>query len=67
MSRPVMSLSLSPGQTPKTVPTVKSVSTIELPSRGSKATEKPSPLQSTGSGISSLQAYLHACYIFNLI
>jgi hypothetical protein len=43
------------------VPTVKLVSTMEEPSRGSKATEKPSPSMSTGSGTSSLHAYLHTC------
>ena len=42
-SRPVIPVSLSPGQTPKMVPTVKLVSTMEEPSRGSKATEKPEP------------------------
>ena len=41
--------------------TVKLVSTMEEPSRGSKATEKPSPSRSTGSGTSSLHAYLHTC------
>ena len=56
-SRPVMPVSLSPGQTPKMVPTVKLVSTMEEPSRGSKATEKPDPCRSTGSGTSSLHAY----------
>jgi len=55
-SRPVTPVSLSPGQTPKMVPTVKFVSTIEEPSRGSKATENPDPWRSTGSGTSSLQA-----------
>jgi hypothetical protein len=40
---------------------VKLVSTMEEPSRGSKATEKPSPSMSTGSGTSSLHAYLHTC------
>ena len=39
ISDPLMPLSLDPGQTPKTVPTVKFVSTMELPSRGSNATE----------------------------
>lgn len=40
---------------------MKLVSTMEEPSRGSKATEKPSPSMSTGSGTSSLHAYLHTC------
>ena len=44
-SLPVMPLSLSPGHTPKMVPTEKLVSTMELPSRGSKATLKPLPAQ----------------------
>jgi hypothetical protein len=38
-SRPVMPVSLSPGHTPKIVPTEKLVSTIDDPSRGSKATQ----------------------------
>lgn len=44
-SRPVTPTSLSPGQTPKIVPTVKLVSTMEEPSKGSKATLKPSPAE----------------------
>ncbi len=40
---------------------MKLVSTMEEPSRGSKATEKPSPPMSTGSGTSSEHAYLHTC------
>ena len=40
---------------------MKFVSTMEEPSRGSNATEKPSPSMSTGSGTSSLHAYLHTC------
>lgn len=42
-SRPVTPIKLSPGHTPKMVPTVKLVSTMEDPSRGSKATLNPSP------------------------
>ena len=42
-SRPVTPTSLSPGHTPKMVPTVKLVSTMEEPSKGSKATLNPSP------------------------
>mmetsp|Transcript_5376 Transcript_5376/g.16225 ORF Transcript_5376/g.16225 Transcript_5376/m.16225 type:complete len:224 (-) Transcript_5376:48-719(-) len=55
-SLPVTFVSSPPGQTPKIVPTEKLVSTIEEPSRGSKATEKPSPPIWSGSGTSSLQA-----------
>mmetsp|Transcript_30822 Transcript_30822/g.66153 ORF Transcript_30822/g.66153 Transcript_30822/m.66153 type:complete len:216 (+) Transcript_30822:701-1348(+) len=55
-SRPVMPVSLPPGQTPKMVPTEKLVSTMEDPSSGSKATEKPSPPMGKGSGTSSLHA-----------
>jgi len=43
------------------VPTEKLVSTMEEPSRGSKATEKPDPPMSTGSGTSSEHAHLHTC------
>ena len=50
-------LSWSPGHTPKMVPTVKLVSTMDEPSSGSNATLKPSPCKSTGSGTSSLHAY----------
>lgn len=57
-SRPEMPVSLSPGHTPKMVPTVKLVSTMEEPSRGSNATEKPEPPMSTASGTSSEHAYL---------
>ncbi len=42
-SRPVTPMSLSPGHTPKMVPTVKLVSTMDEPSRGSNATLNPSP------------------------
>lgn len=34
---------------------------VRAPSRGSKATQKPEPSTSTGSGTSSEQAYLHTC------
>jgi len=56
-----MPVSFSPGHTPKMVPTEKLVSTMDDPSSGSNATQKPSPPTSTGSGTSSLQAYLHTC------
>lgn len=59
--RPVMPTRSFPGQIPKMVPTAKLVSTMDEPSRGSKATEKPSPPMSTGSGTSSLQAYFTTC------
>lgn len=40
-SAPVTPVNLSPGHTPKIVPTVKFVSTILDPSSGSKATLNP--------------------------
>lgn len=40
-SLPVTPVSLSPGQTPNIVPTVKFVSTILEPSKGSNATLNP--------------------------
>uniref|UniRef100_A0A0A9CTW4 Uncharacterized protein n=1 Tax=Arundo donax TaxID=35708 RepID=A0A0A9CTW4_ARUDO len=60
-SPPVTPVSLSPGQTPKMVPTVKFVSTMLEPSRGSNATLKPpstGPSMSCSSGTSSEHAYL---------
>lgn len=57
-SRPVTPMNLSPGHTPKMVPTVKLVSTMEEPSRGSKATTNPSP-----ANIDKLEdVLLHSCY-----
>ena len=47
---------LDPGQTPKMVPTAKLVSMMDEPSRGSKATEKPSPPIGSSVGVSSEEA-----------
>lgn len=49
-SLPVIPVNLSPGHTPKIVPTVKFVSTMLEPSSGSKATLNP-PVQIAKSPI----------------
>lgn len=54
-SRPVTPMSLSPGHTPKMVPTVKLVSTMDEPSSGSNATLNPSPARLQTEMISKIK------------